>query len=335
LTSIIKVRLAYKAEDFPLEQQPPWAQEDEVRRRRRRSRQATSNTRRHLLNGGLAVWAGVVTIALLFQLWPDGDVEKSRPAQLEQEARPHNDTAQAKTRAQGQASAAVPDPAPGNVSQTRTGVPPAAKRHPDSHDVLAPKSEASDRTGDRQDRTPIVLARPADPARDKPADLDERLQAPTEIEQAAVAADSSGDAEAVGADKEATSEPLSDIAPFESAPEAADQPASPHIARAQFTSGIEDREPVDRIDSISARDEPYATVFYFTDIVDMGGETVTHLWEHEGTTIAEVTFDIGSDRWRTWSSKQLMPNLTGEWRVVVIDAQGTVLKTDTFDFKGP
>ena len=47
------------------------------------------------------------------------------------------------------------------------------------------------------------------------------------------------------------------------------------IKRAVFTSGIEDREPVDALDSLSTDS---TRVFFFTEIMGMQGRTVTHRW---------------------------------------------------------
>jgi hypothetical protein len=118
--------------------------------------------------------------------------------------------------------------------------------------------------------------------------------------------------------------------------ETADNIPSPYIARAQFTTAVIAREPVDRVESMyPMNDEPSGTLYYFTEVVNMGGETVTHVWEYEGQVIAEVLLEIGSDRWRTWSSKQLLPSMTGFWRVLVIDAQGNLLSTDRILYQGP
>jgi hypothetical protein len=122
-----------------------------------------------------------------------------------------------------------------------------------------------------------------------------------------------------------------DMAPMETAEEPVEAVSSPNIARAQFTTGIDEREPVDRIGPIvSTNGQAVKTLYYFTEIVNMSGATVIHRWEHEGEVIAEVSFEIGSDSWRTWSSKDLTRASEGEWRVTVIDADGHVLKTASF-----
>ncbi len=59
--------------------------------------------------------------------------------------------------------------------------------------------------------------------------------------------------------------------------------------------------------------------------------TVTHAWYHDGHTMARVELNVGSARWRTWSSKIILPNQTGSWEVKVLNAEGTVLDSGTFE----
>lgn len=97
---------------------------------------------------------------------------------------------------------------------------------------------------------------------------------------------------------------------------------SEHVKRAVFTSGVVDREPSDELSSIGTE---ATQVFFFTEIVGMEGATVKHRWIFGGETIAEVPFAIGGPRWRVYSSKTLMPDLQGTWKVEVVDDAGNVL----------
>lgn len=99
------------------------------------------------------------------------------------------------------------------------------------------------------------------------------------------------------------------------------------VARAQFTTGIEDREPVDDIDRL---DSSHDQVFFFTELRGMQGRTVTHRWMHDGEVQATVDFDVGGSRWRVWSSKDLLPDWSGGWSVVVVDEEGEQLDIRTF-----
>jgi hypothetical protein len=59
--------------------------------------------------------------------------------------------------------------------------------------------------------------------------------------------------------------------------------------------------------------------------------TVTHAWYHEGKTRARVDLNIGSENWRTWSYKTMLPAWTGYWEVKVLDEDGMVLGSAGFE----
>jgi len=61
--------------------------------------------------------------------------------------------------------------------------------------------------------------------------------------------------------------------------------------------------------------------------------TVTHAWFHEDHSVGTKTLDIGSNWYRTWSSKTILPDKTGMWEVKVLDAAGTVLGTTSFEIR--
>ena len=111
---------------------------------------------------------------------------------------------------------------------------------------------------------------------------------------------------------------------------------SPRVARAQFTNGIQDREPVDRVESVVRSDgQSNQQLYYFTDLRNLKGETVTHRWEHQGQQVAEVSFKVGGNRWRVFSRKSLPPDMTGEWQVVVSTSAGEPLQTASFVYQEP
>ncbi len=114
---------------------------------------------------------------------------------------------------------------------------------------------------------------------------------------------------------------------------ASDQTASAtpagSVARAVFTQGINDREPIDAVSTVS---NDANQIYYFTELKDMAGQTVTHRWEYNGKVMAEVPFNVGSDRWRTYSSKNLDPLWLGEWKVSVVDAAGSTINVNTFTY---
>jgi len=103
------------------------------------------------------------------------------------------------------------------------------------------------------------------------------------------------------------------------------------IARATFTSSVVDREPVDSMDSFTTASEK---VYFFTELADMTGHTVTHQWVLNGETFAEVPFNVGGPRWRVYSSKNMMPIWVGEWTVNVVGEDGMVIESHNFNYTG-
>lgn len=102
------------------------------------------------------------------------------------------------------------------------------------------------------------------------------------------------------------------------------------VARAQFTTGIKAREPVDRMASVISVRERSLPLYYFTEIRNMPGETITHLWKYNGNIVSKKSFDIGGSRWRVYSRKDLAPSMTGRWQVIVVDSSGQTLDSSSF-----
>lgn len=101
------------------------------------------------------------------------------------------------------------------------------------------------------------------------------------------------------------------------------------VMRSIFTSDIKDREPTDKINNTS--DEK---VFYFTELRDMNGQTATHRWEHDGKVISEMKFNVGGNRWRVWSSKNFLPQSSGDWKVSVLNGAGEVISEEVLKVGG-
>lgn len=102
------------------------------------------------------------------------------------------------------------------------------------------------------------------------------------------------------------------------------------VARAIFTSQIADREPVDSLTELANDTQ---RIYFFTDLRGLTGQIITHQWEYAGKVMAEVKFKVGGGpRWRVYSSKNLLPEWTGDWTVSVIDENGSTLNASTFSY---
>ena len=105
---------------------------------------------------------------------------------------------------------------------------------------------------------------------------------------------------------------------------------SEFVKRAIVTSAIENREPVDELSNVSS---DIGKVYFFTEVVNKANTHVTHRWLLNGRLEAEVVLKIGSARWRTYSSKTLIPAIhSGNWQVEAIDEQNNLLATAVFTY---
>lgn len=106
-----------------------------------------------------------------------------------------------------------------------------------------------------------------------------------------------------------------------------------YIARAQFTNGIKNREPIDHLKNrVYSEGQRSKRLFYFTDLRDLKGEKITHRWKYKGNTMAKVNFNVGGARWRVYSSKNLTSSLKGEWQIVVTDSAERILLSDSITY---
>lgn len=99
------------------------------------------------------------------------------------------------------------------------------------------------------------------------------------------------------------------------------------VARAQVTTAVVDREPQDSVDRVTG---DVTSLAYFTELHGLKGQTVTHVWEHQGNEMARVSFPVGAPRWRVHSTKRLDASWVGAWRVSVVDQSGAELRSDHF-----
>jgi len=100
------------------------------------------------------------------------------------------------------------------------------------------------------------------------------------------------------------------------------------VSQAVVCQEVVDRTPVGAGDVIPAGSEQ---IFCFTRIEGAEGETaITHNWYYQGALKASVTLPVRTSSWRTWSSKTLSPEWTGEWMVEVLASDGMPLESIIF-----
>lgn len=102
------------------------------------------------------------------------------------------------------------------------------------------------------------------------------------------------------------------------------------VVRSAFTTEITDREPMENLQKLTNEN---GQVMFFTELRDMSGQIAVHRWEYDGKIMAEIEFNVKGPRWRVWSSKSLIPQWTGEWKVSVINGAGEVISEKNLSYE--
>ncbi len=100
---------------------------------------------------------------------------------------------------------------------------------------------------------------------------------------------------------------------------------------ASICKGIQEREPVGEGESFP----PEVGKLYCHSLVEGAEDStaVTHIWYYGQEEMAKVNLPVSSPHWRTWSSKVILPQWQGWWRVDVLSAEGDTLTSAYFVIK--
>lgn|GEM_PF-6176523 len=101
------------------------------------------------------------------------------------------------------------------------------------------------------------------------------------------------------------------------------------VHRAQLTSNILSREPIDKIEHMSLQKQN--TLYFFTEIHLKNNQKIFHRWIFKKNLIAQITLNIRNTSWRTYSSKNFDETMIGQWEVQVVDSNDNILKTVAFN----
>lgn len=97
------------------------------------------------------------------------------------------------------------------------------------------------------------------------------------------------------------------------------------LVKAQLTSNIHQRAPVDDIDKISLAGKPSRPIFLFLHFNKFRDKKVFVNWYYRDKRVARITLPVGNNDWRTYSSKILTLNRLGSWHVTVENQSGKSL----------
>jgi len=97
------------------------------------------------------------------------------------------------------------------------------------------------------------------------------------------------------------------------------------LIKAQLTSNIQQRQPVDNINQISLGSKLSRPIFLFLHLNKFRDEKILINWYYHGQSIAKIALPVGNHNWRTYSSKILNRNRLGPWHVTASDQAGNLL----------
>ena len=101
----------------------------------------------------------------------------------------------------------------------------------------------------------------------------------------------------------------------------------PTIQQAAICERVEDRAPTGIGEVYPATVEK---LYCFTQLKDSPSEgKLYHIWYYGDKEMARVELSLSPPQWRTWSSKIILPDWKGSWRVEVVYGDH-VLKTLAF-----
>lgn len=101
------------------------------------------------------------------------------------------------------------------------------------------------------------------------------------------------------------------------------------VSRASFTTQIVNREPVDEV-LVLAND--VTELYFFSDLRNFDGHTITHKWEYEGKAVQRKMFDVKGPRWRVYSKHKIDPLMLGKWSVIIVDENDCPIKAVRFNY---
>jgi len=90
--------------------------------------------------------------------------------------------------------------------------------------------------------------------------------------------------------------------------------ADDNVFRAQFTTQIANKEPVDNLKRL---ENAFTSVYFFSDIRECVGCKVEHVWYLNGKHVYTLKGKAKYPRYRWWSRKTLTDNMLGKWMVKV------------------
>jgi hypothetical protein len=103
------------------------------------------------------------------------------------------------------------------------------------------------------------------------------------------------------------------------------------VDQMEICTGIEDRQPAGSDTSFV---KTVGQLYCFVKVSGQSDSTsISHVWFYDGKEMAKVDLSIKGKIWRTWSSKRIIEEWVGNWKVEVTSNTGDILMTKEFTIK--
>lgn len=180
--------------------------------------------------------------------------------------------------------------------------------------------------GDTTEQPPVTGSGGVSALGEADVSADDTLSAGTAPAPTAEAAMASADDDDPQGDPPGSATLSDDESGSESEPPAPDASSSGlRVLRAYVCKGIEQGEPTEAGKSFVPEDGTLRLCCFSEITGATGPDTVFHVWRWGDREMARVALEIKSSSWRTWSTKRILDEWRGEWRVDVTDREGAVL----------
>ena len=107
--------------------------------------------------------------------------------------------------------------------------------------------------------------------------------------------------------------------------------ADSRVVRALLTVGLNNKEPLGNISlPISVTENKAVRVYYFTEIVNMKGQSLFHQWTWNNQIVYKKEIKILGNRWRASTSKMIINSKVGVWNTRLVNKEGVILNEIKF-----
>ncbi len=104
----------------------------------------------------------------------------------------------------------------------------------------------------------------------------------------------------------------------------------PSVKRFLLARSVSNKEPEGELNEIILNTDGSAAVWAYSEVIDKKSSQFKYVWLHGGKQIATVPVNVGSNRWRSCSSKLINQSMSGAWRVELQDGEGRLMARADF-----